>query len=297
MDYLTCEKTPSFGFFLPMAVRPTLSWAHGDEPYFTLVFAEGGTIHARTRSGETVTGSGASLLFLRPGHSIAELRHEGGEAWGLVFKPESLNSSIPARADPAELPDTPEFFFFKPYRDLPPSGFELRPVYYTLARRLSSLFRNMDLHLNVEQGEYWPCMARSFMLETLIMIERDRYSGNGNAPLSMTEGDGPMGKVYEYLRVSCGESLTLEGIAARFATNRTDLNAAFKRVYGVTVMSCLSELRMEIAASMLRNTELAVFEIAGRTGFPNEAYFARRFRGRYGASPTAYRKSFPNSYA
>lgn len=297
MEYLTREITPTYGFTLPMAVRPTLSWARGDEPFFTLVFTEGGILHARTNSGEAVTGTGASLLFLRPGHSIADLRHEGGESWGLVFKPESLNTSIPVGDDPSELPDAPEFFFFKPYRELPPSGFELRPISYTLARRLSALFKNMDLHLNVEQGEFWPCMARSFMLETLIMVERDRYSDNGNEPVPTTEGDGPMGKVYEYLRVSCGEPLTLDGIAARFATNRTDLNAAFKREYGETVMSCLGKIRMDIAASMLRNTELAVFEIADRTGFPNEAYFARRFRFRYSASPTEYRKSFPDSYA
>jgi AraC-like DNA-binding protein len=297
MEYLTREKTPTHGFFLPMAVRPALSWARGDEPFYTLVFAEGGTLSARTNSGEAVTGIGASLLFLRPGHSIAELRHDGGEAWGLVFKPESLNTSIPSRGDSVELPDAPEFFFFKPYRDLPRCGFELRPISYTLARRLSSLFRNLDLHLNVEQGDHWPCMARSFMLETLIMIDRDRYAENGNEPLPTTDGAGPMGKVYEYLRISCGESLTLDGIAARFATNRTDLNAAFKKAFGVTVMACLGELRMEIAATMLRNTELAVFEIAGRTGFPNEAYFARRFRTRYGSSPTEYRKSFPDSYA
>lgn len=289
--------TPTHGFYLPMAVRPTLSWARGEEPFFSLVFTEGGSLHARTNAGESVAGTGSSLLFLRPGHSIAEMRHEGGEVWGLVFKPESLNTSIHARGNPLALPDAPEFFFFKPYRELPPSGFELRSISYTLARRLSTLFRNLDLQLNVEQGEHWPCMARSFMLETLIMIDRDRYSDNGNEPMPITGGDGPMGKVYEYLRVSCGEPLSLDGIAARFATNRTDLNSAFRKAYGVTVMSCLGELRMELAASMLRNTELAVFEIADRTGFPNEAYFARRFRFRYGASPTEYRKSFPDSYA
>ena len=53
----------------------------------------------------------------------------------------------------------------------------------------------------------------------------------------------------------------------------------------------LDELRFSYAQKLLVFTELSVKEIQFRSGFYDYANFARRFRQKYGITPTQYRKA------
>ncbi len=61
---------------------------------------------------------------------------------------------------------------------------------------------------------------------------------------------------------------------------------------GATVIDRLSELRMEKATMLLRDTDQAVNDIARRSGFAATSYFCRRFREHYDCTPLQYRRSF-----
>jgi AraC family L-rhamnose operon transcriptional activator RhaR len=68
----------------------------------------------------------------------------------------------------------------------------------------------------------------------------------------------------------------------------------FKSVTGLPPVAFLSRHRVEVAAEMLLHTDRTVRAIAESVGWPDQNYFARRFRSHYGLTATEYRTRFTN---
>ncbi|MBL7257892.1 helix-turn-helix transcriptional regulator [Paractinoplanes lichenicola] len=66
----------------------------------------------------------------------------------------------------------------------------------------------------------------------------------------------------------------------------------FKSVTGLPPVAFLSRHRVELAAEMLLHTDRTVRAIAESVGWPDQNYFARRFRAHYGLTATEYRTRF-----
>jgi len=84
---------------------------------------------------------------------------------------------------------------------------------------------------------------------------------------------------------------TLESMAARAFLSRATFARHFARVYHLTPQAWLSQLRMALAARLLRlerQTNLEV--IAERCGFQSLASFSKRFKMRYGVTPGEWRR-------
>jgi AraC family transcriptional regulator, L-rhamnose operon transcriptional activator RhaR len=69
----------------------------------------------------------------------------------------------------------------------------------------------------------------------------------------------------------------------------------FKAATGLPPMAYLARCRAESAASLLLNTADPVSQIGRAVGWPDQNYFARRFKAHFGLSATDYRRRFtPN---
>ena len=55
----------------------------------------------------------------------------------------------------------------------------------------------------------------------------------------------------------------------------------------------LVQLRLKMAESLLRDTQLPVGQIANRVGYEDTSHFIRLFRRSLGQTPSAYRYSAP----
>ncbi|MER7247204.1 AraC family transcriptional regulator [Kribbella sp. NPDC000426] len=66
----------------------------------------------------------------------------------------------------------------------------------------------------------------------------------------------------------------------------------FKSVTGLPPMAYLSRHRVELAADRLLHTDLPISRIGESVGWPDQNYFARRFKSHYGLSASAYRQRF-----
>lgn len=83
---------------------------------------------------------------------------------------------------------------------------------------------------------------------------------------------------------------TLARLTASSRINPAYLIRLFKAHTGLPPIGYLARCRAERAAMLLSGTTLPVKEVAEEVGWPDQNYFARRFKALLGLSPTAYRQ-------
>ncbi|WP_432950717.1 AraC family transcriptional regulator [Kribbella sp. CA-253562] len=69
----------------------------------------------------------------------------------------------------------------------------------------------------------------------------------------------------------------------------------FKSSTGLPPMAYLSRHRVELAADLLLHTDLPISRIAESVGWPDQNYFARRFKSHYGLTASNYRARFTHA--
>lgn len=293
--YVTSGKEIYPTFKMPLVLRNGVILPNSGEGYFGFLCMESGTVSIRT--GTEITYATAPLILLiGRDHRIDSVASKDGQVTSLAFRPDAMNANIDP--NPAGQPVTrdPDYFFFNPFTSIAAPGYTCATVKMGLFTQVSHLCRKIDENLNVSQGSYWPCMTRSYLLELLILLERSRYATDNDSAFRVNSADERTCEILDYLHTNYSKPLSLASLSGHFATNRTTLNDLFRKGCGLSVMAYLNKIRLDVAASLLRNTELPVTEIAWRAGFPDESYFSRSFRKRYGNPPAAYRKSFPDPY-
>lgn len=84
--------------------------------------------------------------------------------------------------------------------------------------------------------------------------------------------------------------LTVERIAAHLGASPRSLQRHLSE-QGVSLRELVEECRIGVAKVLLSKTDLAVHEIAQRTGYATSSGLARAFVRSAGCSPTVYRKT------
>jgi DNA-binding response OmpR family regulator len=83
--------------------------------------------------------------------------------------------------------------------------------------------------------------------------------------------------------------ITLEQLAWACGSNRTTLQALFRRHLGMTVGAYLREQRLHRARALLADPGVSVAGAARAVGYRNARDLARAYRARFGAAPSASR--------
>lgn len=297
MEYITKAKQEGNDFFIPIYIDNKIEIPQKNSGYYTIVFFTDGilslTEKENSSSNKITNFPSPGILCINSNHNIIkssfELQNndtEDKKLFCLILKPNGLNSNF------VELPETFEYNALTSIKD----SYNYSILNKSIADKLRQLFSEIDTELNEVQGAHWPCLTRSYILEILLLIGRLEYQDRPSTFFSIPTGDEKTQSIFQYIHTYYHQEITLDLLAAKFSTNRTSLNKMFNQTCGTSAMSYLSQIRLEMATLLLRNTELAVATISERAGFSDEAYFSRLFKQKLGKTPSDYRKSIPNPY-
>lgn len=159
-------------------------------------------------------------------------------------------------------------------------------------KRMGNIFDTLQQELSLQKDDYWPCRSRSFFLELLFLIERIYTSPAMSEEMILPDTPGEMDAVILYLHTHYQERVTLPELTKVFHLNRTTLTQRFFEATGVSVVSYLINLRVRLAALILRDTTVPISEVMERVGFKDMTHFGRMFRRLMGETPSEYRKKY-----
>ena len=126
-------------------------------------------------------------------------------------------------------------------------------------------------------------MVRSYVR---IMTICAQYLTLSNAIPSITQTVAEMAK--KFIFDNYKSKITISDICAEIGCSKSTLITSFKKQFGMTVNSYITEVRLKEAATMLAMGDKNIGEIAIQTGFSDQSYFSKVFSAKFGVPPSEY---------
>jgi two-component system response regulator YesN len=96
-------------------------------------------------------------------------------------------------------------------------------------------------------------------------------------------------KIKDYIDDNYSGNISLTGISKTFGLSSGYLSSLFCEFIGLNFIDYLSNLRIQKAKTLLKNTDLRIYEIAEKVGYNDAYYFSTAFKKIVGINPTDYR--------
>lgn len=111
--------------------------------------------------------------------------------------------------------------------------------------------------------------------------------GGGNSPAPRRRALA----IRDFIRARQAHPIRLADLAQHLGLSPDRTRHAVREACGVGFARLLAEERLNMAAQLLRHTELPVVEVARRCGFGSIAHFHARFRAHWGTTPAQLRRT------
>jgi len=138
------------------------------------------------------------------------------------------------------------------------------------------------------------------LMEELVSVADDKHHASyliscilaklGNLYKERTERLAPVSEATLYVIRNFRSAPSLEETAAHVGFAPSYFSEIFKKQTGENYKSFLDNIRFDYAKRLLLFTDMTILEICGESGFNDYANFVRRFKKRFGVSPSRLRK-------
>lgn len=298
MSFCTVGINHYIGYLFPAKVTEGLSGlkdkAAGD--FYKIIYIKSGSSHFVMNGREFIL-TGASTICMNEKDEICFYHINEAVVRILWFQPQVINSSFTVETinDPLrKLSITEQQDLYYMLQFLPGAAptlkiLSLHTIDSTLIEHKLTLLKEL---LAKQDSNCWPCRCRSYLFEILFCLARQEEEEEISDLLHYDTYSRLAVDVIYYLQSSYSQKITVERLAEEFHTNRTSLLNNFKKYTGQSVNQYLIQLRLSMASTLLRDTELSVEEICERTGFSDISYFSKVFKKKLNHTPSEYRKIY-----
>lgn len=148
----------------------------------------------------------------------------------------------------------------------------------------------IDMALWLIEGDYGPMFAARVARNLVVYLRRDGSQGQRSVYLEFRTHNHPgVHRVQDWVVQHATEKLTLEGLAEIARMSPRHLARAFKEATGFTPLQYQQQIRLELAASLMKDPRLTVEAIAAKCGFEDPRHFRRLWKEAFGTPPSAIR--------
>jgi transcriptional regulator GlxA family with amidase domain len=148
----------------------------------------------------------------------------------------------------------------------------------------------IDTALSMIEEDFGPLTAAQVAREMVIYFRRDANSTQKSIYVDYRTHLHPgVHKVQDWLIHRVDERPSLEELAGIGGMSPRNLTRLFKQTTGITLKEFSNELKLEVAANLLRNPEQSLEEVASQCGFQDSRQIRRLWLRRYGKTPSTWR--------
>ncbi len=109
--------------------------------------------------------------------------------------------------------------------------------------------------------------------------------------LSINKNSYRLKSIMSYINENLNKNVTLQEIADKEKLNIYYLSHFFKKKTGMGFQEYLNVIRLDKALKLLVNSNYTITDIAYSSGYPSPKAFNKKFKEKYGCSPSNYRKN------
>lgn len=150
---------------------------------------------------------------------------------------------------------------------------------------ISSMRKLVDSLLKESPHNSLYAIGKVYEMVSLLYEHCIIYSGQFKKP------DERFSKVLEYINSHYTEDISAKDISKKFGYDETYFCRRFKEATGITTMTYIRILRLELAQKLLRETKESISNISWKCGYADTHYFSNCFKRQFGMTPTQFREA------
>ena len=127
------------------------------------------------------------------------------------------------------------------------------------------------------------------IIEALTVLGRVESSVSVGVHATLTRHEAQLERLRTYCVCNMGRSLSLEDATAYMGMSKSAFCSFVRRATGSSFTEYVNAMRLNKASLLLAETDERISIVAYQVGFTDVPYFNRRFKARFGLSPSAFR--------
>lgn len=175
------------------------------------------------------------------------------------------------------------------------AGLITEPSSYLLLRDPSEVYqvlKSLVLELD-SRGKRINIKAELLFAQLILAIARLHHESGAQG---VNPADLYVKQTIEFMHHNYDRDIQVKEIAAAVSLHPGYLHRVFRAQLGKTITGYLTELRMEKAKMLLRETDIAIADICDYVGVGSRQYFHAMFKKYTGQTPIAYRNSVDTQF-
>ncbi|NLO10006.1 MAG: helix-turn-helix transcriptional regulator [Clostridiales bacterium] len=216
----------------------------------------------------------------------------------ILFRPKIVNTSFNFNIinDPQNKltgAANQDLFYLKQFKHDSTEDIKILPLMSINSTILEHKIDCLNNLLTKQDTLSWPCLSRSYLYEILFALVRQGELKDDGDSLENYSGHSKLAvDIIYYIQNRYNEKISIDSLVKEFHTNRTTLHMDFKEHTGLSINQYLLQIRMNMAAKLLRDTGLSLSEICERIGYSDTTYFGKVFKKTLNQSPSEYRHNY-----
>src|SRR5690606_35892298 len=130
-------------------------------------------------------------------------------------------------------------------------------------------------------------------LKDLMFAIIDMIEANAGSSAKAESANKIIEQIKQLIEENYEQDLSLEGIAQKVYLTPSYLSYLFKKETGQSLIRYITQVRMDKAVELLRDTNIKIVDICKMLGYRSSNYFIQSFRQHYGVTPAKYRETTP----
>lgn len=103
-------------------------------------------------------------------------------------------------------------------------------------------------------------------------------------------------RITDYIMQNYNQPISIGMLAEKYGYNPNYLSTLFKKCTGMSPVTYINHVRIDVAKSLLLNSSNSIHSIANQVGFSDDKYFMKAFKTFENTTPTKYRNTYSDTH-